>query len=186
MSHHAVIDVIDRLRMTIATGFLRHAQVPGIHKLDELRRLVIEQHVTVVGIRRAFKEHRIARSRVGLAHRQARGRVTAVAIGAAETDKLAAMRISRPFVTAQATAAFLHHGFLRLIDLVGLRNCGVFARQGLRRSDRWAEDASNSRRHCLGMTRHGQDDGGQGTGDAEMDRETGHRQKVMVAERKPL
>ena len=45
MVHHAVIDVADDLAVTQTARLLRHAQVAGIQKADELGRLVIEPGV---------------------------------------------------------------------------------------------------------------------------------------------
>ena len=86
VAHHRVADVARFFFVAGAAGFLRDAQVAGIHELHELGRLVIQQHARIARVRGAFPEDRIARGHVGFALQQAGRRIAAVTIGAAEHD----------------------------------------------------------------------------------------------------
>ena len=182
VAHHAVADVVHLLRMAVAAGSLRHAEVTGIHELDELLGLVVEQDGAVARVRGAFEKHRIAGPYVRLPHRQAGGGIAAMAIRATQAHELAAMGIVGVFMAVDAPAALRHLGRLRLVHLVGFRDRSTGVWDGFLHGDRRPEEAAALR--LLG--KGGQGRGDHDAGEAERDGEGSCHQKVMVAPRKPL
>jgi len=83
--HHAVIDIADDLAVTQTARLLRHAQIAGIQKADELGRLMMSQAFEF-GVWRRFSKIPCSSAKYAPLLRQAARRISAVAIGAAEHD----------------------------------------------------------------------------------------------------
>ena len=119
VAHHAVADVAHNLAVTKPARLVRHAQVAGVHELDELGGLVIEQHGRIIWVGGALPENGIARFDVRLALRETGRGVAAVTIRAAEdhvrrrVHRLAA-RVT--FETAPALAVGVRLGLVNPVS----------------------------------------------------------------------
>ncbi len=116
MVHHAVLHVVNRLLMAQSASLLGDAQVGGVDELDELLRLMIEQYVGHNGFCRRLPEDRIAGGDVGFAHRQARGGIASVTIGAPEDHIGRGVHLLDALVAFEATAALGHCLLGSLVD----------------------------------------------------------------------
>src|SRR2546426_9756855 len=108
--HHAVEDASNRLFMTEAAGFIRYAPIPRLDKLNELRRLVIQQDIGVARVGRALPKDRMAWLHVRLALSETGRRIAAMTIGATQHHIRPGMhrRLVDALVTFQAAAPLPH------------------------------------------------------------------------------
>ena len=119
MPHHAVPDVAHDLAVTGAARLFRHAQIAGVHELDELGGLMIEQHGGIARVGRALPEDGIARQDVRVPLRQAGRGVATVTICAAQHDvrrRVHRLDAGMTFETAAALAGRFRHGLINDIS----------------------------------------------------------------------
>lgn len=99
--------------MAGATGFVRHTQIAGIDKFDEIRAFIVEKCVgadRIGGTRPAFGKARL-NMRILL---HAGARIAAMAIDAAQLDSRRFVHFFAASMTRQAAFAFAHDHLVRL------------------------------------------------------------------------
>jgi hypothetical protein len=110
--------MLDGLLMAHAAGFLRDAQIAGIHEANELRRFVIQQDIGIGGISGRRPELRMQRLNMRFELSEAGCGIAAVTIRAAEHDISTDVhgRIFETFMALDATLAFVRRFIECLID----------------------------------------------------------------------
>ena len=111
--HHAMNYVPNGFLMAKTAGFIGCAQISRVDKLNELQRLVIQQHIGVARVGRTLPKNWMARLHVRLALREAGHRIAAVTIRATEHHVRAGVHAQGvdALVTFQAAAALAHRLF---------------------------------------------------------------------------
>ena len=137
--HHAVLDVIDGLRVAESARPMRDAEIAGIDELDEFLGFLIQQDAGVARVRGTLPENFVARCDMRFLLREARSGIAAVAIDAAEHDVRGLVHFLDAAVAFETAPAFGVRLRESLIDAIAWRTGGFgiwnLSRNGKRRTE---------------------------------------------------